>query len=336
MITWTRVAQPTVEPVMLDDVMAWASVGIDDMVGAVDAQVRELIRELVPEQREAIERYTDCVLVVGSFVIVYDREDIVHSGTRRMHPLLSAGQLAVLLPGFYGQIQGFLEIPIRPLVTVTRVTATDIDGTDTVIPSTDYFVIAGEYGKIVLRPGCTWGVTLRTEACIKVECTAGYATPVVPVQQTSTDTVAVITGSEVDATLGLPVRYGFETVTGNPVSFAVYGSTLANYSDEVAVRALAGVSVGNTSHLTLPVPTKDYYRVKIQSTALGKAGEAVVSGLSGAIPGPLVLAVRELVRYYFMHRGDGLFVGVGGFKGVAPTPDVIFNKIDSYRWPVVA
>ena len=56
MITVTRVAQPVVEPVMLDDVMAWASVGVDDMVGAVDANVRELVRELVPEQREAVER----------------------------------------------------------------------------------------------------------------------------------------------------------------------------------------------------------------------------------------------------------------------------------------
>jgi hypothetical protein len=314
-ITVTRLAPPTVEPVFLDDVLIWASVGIADLNATVDPQAREIVRELIAEQRDAVEAYTERALVAGDYTIAFDREDLE-------------------VPG---EAQGYrrdLDLPLRPVLSVTEIKATDGDGVESLVDAGTYFAFTGESPRISLRPGETWPSDLRSNEALAVKVRAGYAEPLGPTQQASTDTLAVVAGSSVDVSASKAVRYGVE-VSGQAVKWTVYGANVADYSDEQVVRAEVSVAAGHTDHASFPSPAFSYYRVKIRSAATGQTGALLLAGLSGAIPGPLRLAVRELVRYHYVYRGDGVFVGTGGFKGPAPSADAIFSRIDLWRYPVV-
>lgn len=315
MITVTRLVPPTVEPVFLDDVLVWASVGIGDLNSTVDVQAREIVRELIGEQREAVEAYTERALVAGDYTIVLDREDME-------------------LPGEGQGYRSEFDLPLRPILSVTEIKATDVDGVESVVDPATYFAFTGETPRVALRSGETWPSNLRATAALAVTVHAGYAEPLGPIQQASTDALAVVTGSSVNVSTSKAVRYGIE-VSDQAVKWTVYGANLSNYSDEQVVRAEVSVAAGHTDHASFPSPAFSYYRVKIRSAATGQPGTVVLAGLSGAIPGPLRLAVRELVRYHYVYRGDQVFVGTGGFKGPAPSADAIFSRIDLWRDPVV-
>jgi hypothetical protein len=326
MIRVTRLADPPVEPIFLDEALNWASVSVVSMQGGVDPRAREQVRDLIPEQRESVEIYTGRVLVAGDFIVTVDDEDI---GGRHF--------LAVQ-PYRVGEVdladvreQGSFWLPISPVLSVSQITATAPDGTVSVVDSSVYSLILGEYPRIALIPGQSWPSPLQRQASLTVYCHGGYAFPIGPIQQASTDDLAVVTGSEVAiADVGSPLRFGFEVPSGAAVNWSIFGAPDKTFVTEQVVRAAATIQPGNTDH-ALVMPGFTNYRVKIQSAAAGAPGAVALSGLGGMMPTPLRLAIRQLVRYYFEHRGNQLYIGQGGFKGIAPSPDLIWNGIAPLR-----
>ena len=326
MIRVTRVADPPVEPIFLDEALNWASVSVISSSNSIDPRVREQVRDLIPEQREAVEDYTGRVLVGGDFSITVDDEDI---GGRHF--------LAVQ-PYLVGQVdladvreQGSFWLPITPVASVSQIVATAPDGTTSVVDPSVYELIPGEYPRIALIPGQSWPSPLQRQASLTVYCHGGYAVPVGPIQQASTDVETVVTGSAVAlASVGSPLRFGFEVPAGAAVNWTIYGAPDNTFAAAKVVRAPTTVQPGNTDH-ALVMPGFSNYRVTVQSAASGAPGTGALSGLGGVMPTRLRLAIRQLVRYYFDHRGNQLYIGAGGFKGVAPGPDAIFKGIFDLR-----
>jgi hypothetical protein len=52
------------------------------------------------------------------------------------------------------------------------------------------------------------------------------------------------------------------------------------------------------------------------------------------VPGPLVLATRELVQYYLRHRGTGVIQNTqqGGHIVVPPEVQKILARVRDYAW----
>lgn len=51
-----------------------------------------------------------------------------------------------------------------------------------------------------------------------------------------------------------------------------------------------------------------------------------------SVPGPLRTALKALVMHYYLHRGEGLFTGAGGWKGEVPEEmERILRRVSMYR-----
>jgi len=338
-ITFHRTAEPAVEPILLDDVlMNWTGVTVADSGNTPNAAAVERIRELITDQRQFLENDLERPMIIGPCTVTLDHEDLVdwsrdQEGFRRHYHALPG----VWRQGFMQLLRREIYLPMPPLISVQSVTATLVDGTTVVMdPDTDYDVIlAGEDpGRIILRDGIYWPSPLRRQACLQVAFTAGYALAIGPISQASPDTETAIDASVVAAATTKAVRYAIEVDTAD-VKWTVYGANKEDWSDEEPVHATGVVVAGRMDHLSIPALTKAFYRVKIQSKTALTPGFAKLSGIAGMIPGPLRVAVRELVRYHYVHTGDQLYIGAGGFKGLVPPPDGILAKVANYRRQVV-
>jgi hypothetical protein len=338
-ITFRRTAEPAVEPILMDDVlMDWTGVSIGDTAGTPNAAAKERIRELITDQRQFLENDLERAMIIGPCVATLDLEDLIdwsrdQEGYRRHYHTLPG----VWRQGFMQLLRREVYLPLPPLVSVQSVTATLVDGTTVLMdPTTDYWVaLAGEDpGRILLRDGVLWPSPLRRQACLEVQFTGGYAAAIGPAVQAITDTETPIAASVVAAAATSAVRYAVE-VAGNNITWTVYGANNADWSDEAPVHATDVVTDGRMDHVTIPALVKAYYRVKIKSQVAGSGGLVTLTGIAGVVPGPLRVAVRELVRYHYVHTGDQLYIGAGGFKGTVPPPDAILAKVANYRRQVV-
>lgn len=119
-------------------------------------------------------------------------------------------------------------------------------------------------------------MTMQMVGGIHRQVAIDTATPDV---QNSTNTDAVVTGSEIDARAWNSVAYTIIVAT-NAITWTVFGAHAADYSDEVAVSTPASVAAGaNSSYTVAPAPFS-HYRVKIKSTSAGNHGAARVTGVA--------------------------------------------------------
>lgn len=98
-----------------------------------------------------------------------------------------------------------------------------------------------------------------------------------PAGQLSTGSYAVVTGSELDATVMRSVAYTIGIAT-NSVFWKVFGANASDYSDEVEVLAETSVAAGAFGSYAVAPPPFRFYRVKIKNNA--GAGTATVRGIA--------------------------------------------------------
>jgi hypothetical protein len=312
MIRVQQTAPPAVEPVLLDELIIWGSVGLNDINNqGPDPDTRELVRSQIASERTRIEEVCKRALVQTTYQVTFDAEDLT----------LDDGSLCTSIA---------LPLRVRPLVSITSVTWYDQNAVQsTLVEGTDFYKTAGESPVIALLPNKTWPTSARDFQCLIVVCVAGHAAAIAPSVATSTDTLAVVSSTAVPAVGG--VRFGCECLSGNPVYWTVFGGNLANYSDEQIVRPATQVRVGGTDHYTaVPAPLA-YYRVKIQSYTAGQPGVVDLRGINGVIPGLMLTAISECTKFFVENRGSGLFVGTGGFKGPVPEYiDTILRRLSPF------
>jgi hypothetical protein len=67
----------------------------------------------------------------------------------------------------------FIELPYKPILTVTSIVFTATDNTTSTFSSTNYYVDTVT-GRVILNDGATWDVALRNKASVAVTYTCGY------------------------------------------------------------------------------------------------------------------------------------------------------------------
>ena len=173
----TLVTSPASEPVSLAE--AKAHMRIDS------AADDSLITALITAVRETAESHTRRALVTQTWRLTLDR-----------FPTSP-------LPWWDGVRQGadtpgdgsVIELPRPPLVSVTSVTTYDDADNGTVTPAASYYVDAdNEPGRVVLRAGQTWPVTLRVAGGVEVLFVAGYGAAVAVPQAISQGMLMLIGG----------------------------------------------------------------------------------------------------------------------------------------------
>lgn len=284
MIQIERVTQPAVEPVALADALLWVTPTVSAVTGAYDGRDEKVVSDLLSEARELIEDSLRRSLVVTTWKATLDAEDYYDAD---------------------GNIRQVIYLPVSPLVAVTSVSFTDVEDVTTTVSPSAYYYIAGECGFVGLNDGEEWSEDEpRSHACLVIQFTAGHATAVGPITQTSTNTETVVTGGTLDARTSKSVRYDIKAATKS-IIWTVYGSDAADFTGETAAAGPEGISADLWERWTLRQATKSYYRVKIKSQTSGEHGVATLTGLIGAMPGTILIAIRELVTFWYRNRGEG-------------------------------
>jgi hypothetical protein len=105
---------------------------------------------------------------------------------------------------------------------------------------------------------------------------------VAPAAQASTNSVAVVAGSEIDARAWRTLAYTIRNSGAQTITIWVYGANAASYADEVIVSGPTDVlTTAATSYAVSPAPY-GYYRVKVDAKVDGQQGEATVVGIAKA------------------------------------------------------
>lgn len=100
-----------------------------------------------------------------------------------------------------------------------------------------------------------------------------------PAAQVSTNTDAVVIGSEIDVRPWKSVSYTIRAAT-NAVTWTVFGANAADYSDEAPVQGAASVAAGANGTYAVEQSPYAYYRVKIRSTVADAHGTATIRGIA--------------------------------------------------------
>ena len=153
----TLVTAPAAEPVSLAEAKAHLRVETADD--------DSLITALITAAREAAEAHMRRALVTQTWRLSLDRFPAAPQ------PWWDGVRQGADMPGD-GSV---IELPRPPLVSVTSVTAYDDADNPTVASAASYYVDSdNEPGRVVLRSGKTWPVTVRVANGVEVLFVAGY------------------------------------------------------------------------------------------------------------------------------------------------------------------
>ena len=138
------------------------SAAIASIDGQQSAPTANLVADAILETASFLEQGLGRSLLTQSLQVTLDYEDLVlPDGTVRTE---------IRLDGRHG--------PVVPLLAVSSVKATDVDGVETTLSATtDYWVFpARNCARIALRDSVDWPDSLREQCCITIALTAGYGT----------------------------------------------------------------------------------------------------------------------------------------------------------------
>lgn len=129
----------------------------------------DLIMELIGAAIKGIQTHTRGAVLNATYELSLDRPA---AGGQDNIDNLGAGMHTVSRPHVLGQ-SGYIDLPLRPLVSVTSVTSYDPANAATVMDNTTYSLNLSS-GRIFLNQGITWPVDLRDRAAIVIRFVAGY------------------------------------------------------------------------------------------------------------------------------------------------------------------
>ena len=103
------------------------------------------------------------------------------------------------------------------------------------------------------------------------------AVEIVLATQESSNTLAVVSGADIDMRPWRSLSYTIEVADEN-TKWTVYAANTADFSDEVVVNAEATVNAGESDSYSVAQAPYAYYRVKIEEAVAG--GTAIINGIA--------------------------------------------------------
>lgn len=158
-----RTTDPAIEPVTAEELDAHLRGD-----GVLASNEGSFLDSLITAAREYVEEFTRRALITQSYTLVMDAWPSVRNDNLGWWDGVREGSISM------GQ-QGYVELPISPLQSVTSVTTYDDDNSSTVFSSSNYFVDTNAIpGQLILNTGTVWPVFTRTRNGIEIEYVAGY------------------------------------------------------------------------------------------------------------------------------------------------------------------
>lgn len=164
--TVTLVTGPSVEPVTLDELKAWAKIDSADE----DA----LLTSLIAAARDAAEQYLRRALITQTVRLTLDLDG------RGID--LPEGVYDLPVSAIYGGLPTVVELPRPPVSSVTSVVTYDLDNSPGTFAPANYTLNA-DGNRLVLAFGATWPSNLRPVAACEITYTAGYGDSAASVPQ---------------------------------------------------------------------------------------------------------------------------------------------------------
>ena len=162
-MTNRRTTNPSVEPVTIQQ--------LDTTLrgdGILAAEEDLFLTELIKSAREYVEEYTGRALINQTYTLVMDTWPIAEGHNLGWWDGVRQGSIVM-------DQQGYVELPIAPLQSVTSVTTFDDDNSSTVFASSNYFLdTVSQPGQLILNTGTVWPVFTRTRRGIQIIYVAGY------------------------------------------------------------------------------------------------------------------------------------------------------------------
>ncbi len=100
-----------------------------------------------------------------------------------------------------------------------------------------------------------------------------------PIVQASTASIALVTGSALNASAYRSVAFTISVIT-NSVDYTIFGANVSDFSDEVIVQVATTVAAAATGSYAVPQAPFRYYRMKIIDTSGGSHGTATVNAVA--------------------------------------------------------
>jgi len=136
--------------------------------GVLEANEADLLDSLILAAREYVEEFTRRALITQSWTLVMDAWPQAKGDNLGWWDGVREGSIS-------SGTQGFVELPIGQLQSVTSVTTYDNDNSSTVFASSNYFLDTNATpGQLILNTGTVWPVFTRTRNGIEIEYVAGY------------------------------------------------------------------------------------------------------------------------------------------------------------------
>lgn len=161
--TVTLVTPPTTEPVSLGEVKGWIKVDTN----ADDA----LLQTMISAARESAEKYLKRALITQTQRVTLDLPQA------NWIDALPDGTYDFPITASYADIPRIIELPYKPLQSVTSIVTYDTANTASTYSASNYFVDTAN-GRVALNSTASWPSNLRGVNAVAVTYVAGYGTAV--------------------------------------------------------------------------------------------------------------------------------------------------------------
>ena len=238
------------------------------------------------------------------------------------------------------EVETDLSLPFGPLQSVTSITSYDTDDVSSTVASTEYQVVAGDYGSIGLTSDGSWPTDLRSRDALAVLAIFGVTGAKVPYIAADTSSGA----------LTLDDAYASGLYVGTGQALYEIDVTTAGATDIFRWRRITKDAYGNrtlgawTSNVSMTGSAQalgaDGFSVAFAATTGHAATDAWTIEAREAVPDDILLALKGLTQFYYRTKGSGIIETVSG--QLIGLPFHVQAQVDRFRrepinrWPLDA
>jgi len=225
-----------------------------------------------------------------------------------------------------------IRLPLVPLVSVssTGIKATDSDGVQTTVTSTNYQVIAGENPRIVVTEDGEWPTDLRDYECLEITAVCGYngnkglyvgfnpydvtASGLNDLTASGTTTATAKTTFEIVLTTpGITAdKFKWRKITKSADGLKTFGAWTADVSITGSAQLLA-----------------DAVSVTFESLTGHSEGDTWTVQVYEVLPRRIKMLLKGLILHFYTTKGRGVMETVSG--QLIGTPRILEYMIESLR-----
>jgi hypothetical protein len=157
--TSTIVTEPSIEPVTLSDVKAYAKIDGSDDDG--------LLNDLIMTARQSVEKYLKRALITQTWKLTLD----LPYNSLAIH--LPPGTYQMPVTALYGDMPEDIDLPYKPLQSITSVKFYDTSNTESTYSASNYFADTAN-GRLIFNDTASLPSNLRQYAACVITFVCGY------------------------------------------------------------------------------------------------------------------------------------------------------------------